>query len=172
MKSAAGAARPARLWRVVASLLAGLTLAGCAHFTQPEPGAPAAEVRSRMGSPLAVQRQADGAERWVYSTLPMGRQVYHVEMDAEGRMQSITQVLDFQHLSNIPKGWTRRQILDYYCPPYEITKVSSLQGKVWTYRFMDDMNLRRLAHVHIDQEGRVAKVMFTDEPSADDGRLS
>ncbi|MDR2332920.1 MAG: hypothetical protein LBE61_05495 [Burkholderiaceae bacterium] len=149
-----------------------LALAGCVGLTQPDPGAPAEEVRSRMGSPLSIKPLPEGGERWLYSTLPMGREVYHVDLDRQGTMRSITQVLDFQHLSTTPIGWSRRQVLDFYGPPYEITEVASFQGKVWTYRFMDDMHLRRLAHIHIDQEGRVAKVMFTDEPTAEDNRMS
>ncbi len=161
---------PASFWRYAVALVAGLVLAGCAQFSQPEPGTPADKIRSRMGAPLAVKPLQEGGERWIYSTLPMGREVYHVDIDPQGRMRSFTQVLDFQHLSTIPKDWTRRQVLDFYGPPYEITEVSSFAGKVWTYRFMDAMNLRRLAHIHIDPEGRVAKVMFTDEPTAEDNR--
>ncbi len=172
--AAAGASRPAWRWLAMAMLAVALTLAlaACASFTRPEPGAPSSEVRSRMGLPLSVKALPEGGERWLYSTLPMGREVFHVDFDAQGRMRSITQVLDFQHLSSTPVGWTRQSVLDYYGPPYEITEVASFRGKVWTYRFMDDFNLRRLAHIHIGEDGHVAKVMFTDEPTADDNRVS
>ncbi len=173
MSTPAGTKRPASLLRRAAALLAlSLALGGCASFIKPKPGAPASEVQSRMGSPLSVKRLPDGGERWVYSSLPMGREVYHVDFDDQRKMRSITQVLDFTHLSETPKGWTRAQVLDYYGPPYEITEVASFRGKVWTYRFMDNMNLRRLAHIHINQDGLVDHVMFTDEPTADDNRLS
>ena len=171
MTGTAGKRWPARLRTVGAALLLCAGLAGCASmFHAPQPGASSAQVQADMGAPMSVIKLPDGGERWLYSTLPMGRQVYHADFDTSGRLASFTQVLDFQHLSRTPIGFTRRQVLDFYGPPFEITEVASFQGKVWTYRFMDDMNLRRLAHLHIDHEGRLAKLMFTDEPTSDDFR--
>lgn len=170
MTRPAGTFWPASLRAVVAALLTCVMLAGCAHFSAPEPGESTEQVQSRLGAPLNVIPLPEGGQRWLYSTLPMGREVHHADFDASGRLVAFTQVLDFVHLSRTPIGYTRRQVLDFYGPPYEITEVASFKGKVWTYRFMDDMNLRRLGHIHIDQEGHVAKVMFTDEPTADDFR--
>ncbi|QNP47479.1 hypothetical protein [Diaphorobacter aerolatus] len=166
----AGRSWPVSLRTVAATLLLGAALTGCAHFSAPEPGASTAQVQSHMGAPLNVSTLPEGGQRWLYSTLPMGREVYHANFDAAGRLTSFNQVLDFLHLSRFPVGSTRHQVLDFFGPPYEITEVASFRGKVWTYRFMDDMNLRRLGHIHIGLDDRVAKVMFTDEPTADDFR--
>lgn len=153
------------------TLVSTLGLTGCAGMLPPDPGAPQAEVATRMGRPLSVSPLPQGGERWLYSTLPMGREVYHFDFDSAGKLISRMQVLDFQHLSHTPRGWTREQVLAYYGPPFEITEVYSFRGKVWSYRFMDDFSLRRLAHIHIDEAGHVAKVMFTDEPTANDRQL-
>lgn len=161
-----------RLVGAVGALTLALVLSGCAMFSLPATGTPAAQVPAQMGgAPMAIQPLANGGERWLYSTLPMGREVYHVDLDAARRVTSVMQVLDFQHLSTTPIGWTRNQVLDFYGPPYEITEVASFRGKVWTYRFNDAINLRRMAHIHIGVDSRVAKVMFTDEPTAEDFRM-
>ena len=170
MTRTAGKHWPASLRAGAAALLTCIMLAGCSSFSPPERGESTAQVQSRMGAPMNVITLPHGGQRWLYSTLPMGREVHHADFDAAGQLVSYTQVLDFMHLSRTPIGSTRRQVLDFYGPPYEITEVASFKGKVWTYRFMDDMNLRRLGHLHIDEEGRLAKVMFTDEPTADDFR--
>ncbi|MBF5004937.1 hypothetical protein [Diaphorobacter caeni] len=169
-RTAGGFPWPAGLRAGAAALLTCVMLVGCASFSTPERGETSAQVQARMGAPMNVIALPHGGQRWLYSTLPMGREVYHADFDTAGRLESFTQVLDFAHLSRTPVGSTRRQVLDFYGPPYEITEVASFRGKVWTYRFMDDMNLRRLGHLHIDTEGHLAKVMFTDEPTADDFR--
>ena len=51
--------------------------------------------------------------------------------------------------------------------PAQIERVVSFRGEVWTYRFLE-MNSPRQAHLHIDPEGVVRRLMFTDELMRDD----
>ena len=46
-------------------------------------------------------------------------------------------------------------------------RVVSFQGDVWTYRFLE-ANSPRQVHLHIDPEGVVRRLMFTDELMRDD----
>lgn len=49
-------------------------------------------------------------------------------------------------------------------------RVARFDGDIWTYRFRQNSDLR-LAHVHLDRQGMVQKVLFTDElPHLDNAR--
>src|SRR5690606_13794606 len=72
----------------------GLLLAGCALM--PErlvPGTPRAEIVQRLGAPSAEYPLPDGT-RLQYSRQPAGQQVYNLEVDAQGRLRKVEQVLD------------------------------------------------------------------------------
>ena len=168
-------ARPAlmrALWLPLAALAVALLLAGCAAGpTSLAAGTPRAAVVAQLGAPFVATPLQGGGERLVYSTQPMGFYVYHVELDASGRVARTEQVLTFSRLAGIPIGqWTAADVRDTFGPPMRVERVYSFDGDVWTYRFIADINLRRLAHVHIDPAGVVRRVMFTDEPLSDDDR--
>ncbi len=153
-------------------LAAALLLAACAASpTQMAPGTPRATVAAQLGTPYSITALPGGGESWLYTTYPMGFYAYHVDLDAAGRVARTEQVLTFERFAAIPVGrWTAADVRATFGPPYEVSRVSSFDGVVWTYRFIADINLRRLAHVHIDPAGIVRRVMFTDEPLPGDRR--
>jgi hypothetical protein len=168
----AGLARSVRLalWAGTATALLSACLSS--PLSQ-ERGTPRSTVITQLGQPLSAAPLPDGGERLVYTTLPSGREAYHVDLAADGRVVRTEQVLTFKHLSTIEPGrWTAADVRAFFGTPMLVDSVASFDGAVWTYRFMDDINLRRLAHVHIDPAGIVRKVMFTDEPLPGDDRLS
>lgn len=141
-----------------------LWLAGCAYPTQAKPGATTQEVQQKLGAPYNVVPEPDGGQRWLYSTQPMGREAFQLRFGADGRLQSNTQVLTAENFGAIRNGqYTERQLLQDFGPPMEITQVSSFDGRVFTYRFWDN-NIKRFAHVHVDRQGVVQRLMMMDEP--------
>ena len=141
-----------------------LWLAGCAYPSQFKPGAAAQDVQQKLGAPYVSVPQADGGQRWLYSTQPMGREAFQLRFGADGRLQSTTQVLTAENFGAIRNGqYTEQQLLQDFGPPMEVTQVSSFDGRVFTYRFWDN-NIKRFAHVHIDRQGVVQRLMFMDEP--------
>lgn len=171
MTGAPAGPRSCRAW-LRAALLAGLAalLSACAFSPAfQSPGTPRAEVVRHLGNPYSAQPLPGGGERLLYTTQPSGREIYHVDFDAAGLLVRTEQVLTSSRLHAIPFGqWTLQDLRAYFGPPMLVERVASFDGVVWTYRFMEDINLRRLAHVHIDAAGIVRKVMFTDEPVPDD----
>lgn len=163
--------RAARL--AFAAGLAVLLVACVSSPLSQAPGTPRSTVVAQLGQPFASTPLAGGGERLVYTTLPAGREAYQVDLSPEGRVVRTEQVLTFRHLSVVDQGgWTADAVRAFFGPPMLVERVASFDGAVWTYRFMDDINLRRLAHVHIDPAGIVRKVMFTDEPLPGDDRVS
>ncbi len=155
---------PGRAWGAMALFVLCAALAGCAYPTQFKPGTPQQEVLSKLGPANTVKKLDDGGERWLYTTQPMGREAYQLRFAADGQLQTTTQVLTAENFGAIPLGQFRQQqLLQDFGPPMEITSVWSFKGQVWTYRFWDN-GIKRFAHVHIDPQGVVQKLMFMDEP--------
>ena len=147
-----------------AAMLAVALLAGCAYPTQFDPGASEQTVQAKLGAPYSVVALPDGGQRWLYSTQPMGREAFQMFFAADGRLRHTEQVLTAKRFGAIRNGeYTRQQLLQDFGPPMEVTQVYSFHGHIFTYRFWDN-NIKRFAHVHVDPQGVVRRVMFMDEP--------
>ncbi|WP_051303683.1 protein kinase family protein [Comamonas composti] len=163
MESANNASWVGRLARLLlcASMLAAL--AGCMVPQWQKPGTARAEIEEGMGRPTLSVPLSDGGTRLVYSGQPAGQQVYHMDFDAGNRLVRVDQVLDLAHFYTLRNGVdTKDDVYRTFGPPAKVERVYSFKGDIWTYRFLDNGNPRR-AHVHIDPQGVVQKVMFTDE---------
>lgn len=155
---------PGRAWGALMLFALCAALAGCAYPTQFKPGSSQQEVQAKLGPAYAVTQLDGGAERWLYSTQPMGREAYQLRFGADGQLQTTTQVLTAENFGAIPLGqFSVQQLMQDFGPPMEITSVWSFKGQVWTYRFWDN-GIKRFAHVHVDPQGLVQKLMFMDEP--------
>ena len=155
----------------VLALLALLTqLSGCALPSHEKPGALRADVLTRLGPPTASYPLPAG-ERLLYSELPAGFAAYNLDFDASGRLVRNQQVLTQTAFESIPIGaWTLADVQRTFGPPVRLEKVARFEGVIWTYRFRQTSDLR-LAHVHLDPQGVVRLVMFTDElPHLDNAR--
>ena len=146
-----------------------MVLSGCALM--PErllPGTSRADIVQRLGAPTGEYALPDGT-RLQYSRQPAGQQVYNLDLDAQGRLRKVEQVLDiFWMQQNIALDrWTRDDVLRHMGRPALVERVWSFTGDIWTYRFLEYNNPRQ-AHVHIDPQGVVRKLVFTDERRMDD----
>ncbi|NIF84775.1 hypothetical protein F3J24_14795 [Comamonas sp. Tr-654] len=152
-----------RLQTLLTASLLAVGLAGCMVPQWQKPGMPQAEVEKGMGKPTLVVALPDGGQRLVYSQQPAGQQVYHMDFDAQRKLVRVDQVLDTAHFFALRNGVdTRDDVYRMFGPPAIVEGVYSFKGDIWTYRFLDNTFGRR-AHVHIDPQGVVQKVMFTDE---------
>ena len=145
-------------------------LAGCALVASEKPGTLRAEVIARQGPPTAVVALPSG-ERLLYSELPAGFAAYNLDFDASGRLVRNEQVLTQTRFETIPVGtWTAADVQGTFGPPLRVERVARFDGDIWTYRFRQNSD-PRLAHVHLDRQGVVRMVMFTDElPNFDNTR--
>lgn len=162
-------ARPGQ--RVAAGLVV-LALAGCAVPGRAPLGASSQDIAHRLGKPTSVYPRAEGGERWQYSELPAGVQVYNLDFDASGRLVANAPALTPQWLEQIPVDrWTVYDVRYWLGAPQRVERVALFDGEVWTYRFLQ-MSDPRLAYIHIDTAGVVRKVLFADDiPNTQDDRL-
>lgn len=147
-----------------------LHLTGCALPAKETPGTLEAEVIARLGPPTAIYALPSG-QRFLYSELPAGFAAYNLDFDAAGRLVRNEQVLTQTRFETIPVGvWTLGDVQRTFGPPLLVERVARFDGDIWTYRFRQNSD-PRLAHVHIDRQGIVRTVMFTDElPLFDNAR--
>ena len=111
-------------------------------------------------------------ERLLYSTLPAGRRVFHLDFDGAGRLERVEQVLTLARFSGVALNtWTQADVERTFGPPMLVERVARFDGDIWTYRFMDDYE-PRMAHIHIDRAGTVRQLVFSDDqPPGDDRDL-
>ena len=158
--------RPAHaVWRCWALAVAcAASLVGCTVPEWQKPGTPATQIAQDMGTPQVRVDLSDGTQRWVYSRQPAGQQVYHMVFDAQQRLLRVEQVLQEAHFHQLQPGRDNRQsVFHYFGRPALIEGVGNFKGDIWTYRIREN-SIDRLAHVFIDPQGVVQRVMFTDEP--------
>lgn len=143
----------------------GLLLAGCiSEPTWLAPGSSREEALQKLGPPTARYPLAQGGERLQYSRQPMGFEVSNVDLDAQGRVAAVTQVLDegrFAHDIRVDE-WRVPDVLRTYGRPEEISQVSSFEGTVWQWRYKQ-LNNPRLLFIYLDPQGVVRRYHVGDD---------
>ena len=146
-------------WPSAFVVAAGLLLAGCASEpTRIVPGTTAAETLQRLGAPTGRYPLNGGGERLQYSRMPAGFEVIDIDLDASGKVVSVTQVLNearFGHDIKVDQ-WRQNDVVAFYGRPYEISRVSSFDGTVWTWRYKA-VNERRMLYIYIEPTGLVRR---------------
>jgi hypothetical protein len=148
--------RPATAASVLA---AALLVAGCASEpTRIAPGTSAAETLQRLGPPTGRYPLTGGGERLQYSRMPAGFEVTDIDVDASGKVVSVTQVLSEARFGQDIQvdRWRQNDVLAFYGRPFQITRVSSFDGAVWTWRYKA-VNERRMLYIYIDPTGVVRR---------------
>lgn len=76
--------------------------------------------------------------RLQYSTQPSGQSALMVDLDPEGKVVSVRQVLVPQEFFKIELGkWTRDDMEREFGRPATVDRVASWRGDVMTYRWLD-----------------------------------
>jgi hypothetical protein len=141
-----------------------LALAGCASEPTRLPlGTSRAETLQRLGSPTATYLLPEG-ERFQYSRAPLGNEVSNVDLDAGGRVVSVRQELDealFDRTIRVG-SWREADVLRTYGRPFEVTRVTSYDGVIWSWHYKS-MNAPRFLHIYIDPTGLVTRYHTADD---------
>ncbi|PZQ75127.1 MAG: hypothetical protein DI563_10380 [Variovorax paradoxus] len=160
--------------RAVAILGATLLgLAGCASDPARLPlGTSRAEALQQLGTPTAVYLRPGGGERLQYSRQPAGFEVNDVDLDASGRVVAVTQAMNEGLFGRAIRtdAWRVPDVLYTYGRPEQITRVSSFDGDVWQWRYLQS-NSPRLLYIYIDPQGVVRRWHVGDDLRVVPGNL-
>ena len=151
------------------AVLVAMAMHGCAgEPTRIAPGTSRAEALQRLGSPTASYPLPGGGERLQYSRVPAGFEVNNVDLDAGGRVASVRQELDERLFDRTvrPGVWREADVLRTYGRPFDITRVTSFDGVIWSWRYKS-MNTPRLFYIYIDPAGVVERYHTGDDLTID-----
>lgn len=140
-----------------AVLLSTALLYGCASMTSVAPGTPLAQVESEFGRHNYSCPLPDGGKRVIWSRQPFGQFAWGANVDAQGRVGEVTQILTDQNFAKLGQGtWTDQQVLCEFGPPAEIDAVGlpSVRQVVWSYRYLQNGVWNSLMYVYMGPDGK------------------
>lgn len=142
-------------------------LAGC--MTPPwqtiPAGASRAEVQARLGPPREVYPRPDGVTRWLYPTRPFGQHTIAADIDAQGRVLDVKDVLTSREFAKAKIGkWTKNDVLTRFGRPEETAYFPLMQREVWTYRFKQDGVWNSLMHFYFGPHGVLRTTQTSPDP--------
>ncbi len=144
-------------------LTASLLLSACASYGGRglKPGeSTLAEVEATMGVPAMRWRNPDGSIQLAYPRGPAGFHTFMVEIGADGRLQSIDNVLDMKHFALIRPDMSEAQVLRILGPSTCGKSYFARRDElVWQWRYLDDF--RESAHFMVLFDGTKETVRST-----------
>jgi hypothetical protein len=159
------------LTRASSALSALLLVAGCAGYGPGNlaPGQTEADVRARMGEPTDKMSLPSGGSRLEYARGPMGAHTYRIELDASGRVQSVSQVLTEANFAAVRRGESEADVRDRLGRPSEQRVGWRGVGEVWSYRYDHRIECRWF-QVWLVEE-RVREASYAVDPNCDEKRM-
>ena len=142
-----------RRWPALALALVAW-LAGCAtpQSARVQAGQAEPEVLAAMGAPTGRYPLADGAQRLEFAQGPFGVRTWMVDLDAQGKVLTIRQVMDSHYFNQVQDGMSRDALLRLLGRP------ASRQGEwqnreTWSWRYDNTDCL--WVRVTLDANGKV-----------------
>ena len=124
-----------RLWAI--SMVVGLV--SCAGYGPAglQPGSSEADVMQVMGQPTGRYTMPGGMQRLEFARGPYGRHTYMIDLDAQGRVAKVEQVLDSWHFATVLPGQTRDDVLRTLGRPSERAGMMR-DGQIWSWRYANN----------------------------------
>jgi len=156
--------------RILSLAAAAVVLAGCVNMSNPTrlaPGASADEIRQSLGEPTGRYPLAGGAQRLARPCGPFGKQTWMLDVDAEGRLTSATQVLTETQFNAIRAGATADEVLRTIGRPSNVGYVGWHKTQtVWSYRYASPFC--QWFQVGLSEAGVVEDTGYGPDPICDD----
>jgi hypothetical protein len=155
--------------RASSALSVALALSACTTYGPGNlaPGQTEADARARLGEPTVRSALANGGSRLDYARGPFGKHTYRVELDAAGKVSSLTQLLDENNFNTLRPGWSKAQVLDRIGPASETRVGWRGVGEVWSYRY--ESPFCRWFQVWLIED-RVREAAYASDPLCDEKR--
>lgn len=147
-------------------------LAGCASYGgyNLRPGSSRVdEVLRTMGTPAMEFPNPDGSRRLAYPRGPMGLETFMVDVDRDGLVRDVRQVLSDDVFNRIRAGMTRDEVLRMIGPPGDRMEFPRLQQESLEWRYMDTWHYVAFFSVNFTRDGIVAS-KFTRRLERNDSR--
>jgi outer membrane protein assembly factor BamE (lipoprotein component of BamABCDE complex) len=129
-----------------------------------------AQIRDQMGEPDTARTFTDGSKRLEYPRGPAGTTTYFVDIDANGRFVSVTQVLTAANLAKVRPGMTQDEVRRLLGKPTSIAEYPLKQERVWSWHWLEGgVNRDAMFNAHFGPDGIVVTTSRSDS-EANGGR--
>jgi outer membrane protein assembly factor BamE (lipoprotein component of BamABCDE complex) len=115
-----------------------------------------AQVRDQMGRPETERLFKDGAKRFEYPRGPQGTTTYMVDIDSQGKLAAVTQVLTAQNFAKVRIGMTEDEVRQLLGKPGEVAVYRLKPETVWSWKWEEGgATGDAFFNVHFDASGVV-----------------
>src|SRR5580698_10326051 len=122
-----------------------------------------AQIRDQMGEPDTARTFTDGSKRLEYPRGPAGTTTYFVDIDANGRFVSVTQVLTAANIAKIRPGMTQDEVRRILGKPTTIAFYRLKQETVWSWHWEEGGVTRdAMFNAHFGPDGIVSTTSRSD----------
>ncbi|RFU48059.1 hypothetical protein [Paraburkholderia sp. DHOC27] len=121
------------------------------------------QVRNQMGKPETERVYTDGSKRLEYPRGPQGLNTYMVDIDRDGKLQAITQVLTAENFGKIRPGMTEDEVRRLLGKPGQIAVFPLKPETVWSWKWREGgVTEEAFFNVHFDQFHKVYTTSRSD----------
>jgi hypothetical protein len=147
-------------------------LAACASYNgyNLQPGTSTRDdVVRTMGNPAMEFPDPDGSRRLAYPRGPIGLETFMVDVDRNGVVRNVRQVLTDGVFNGIQPGMTRDEVLRRIGPPGDRMDFPRMNQESFEWRYMDTWRYIAFFSVNFDRSGIVVS-KFTRRLDRNDGK--
>jgi outer membrane protein assembly factor BamE (lipoprotein component of BamABCDE complex) len=121
------------------------------------------QIRDQMGKPETERTFTDGSKRLEYPRGPQGLNTYMVDIDRDGKLQSITQVLTAENFAKIRPGMTEDEVRRLLGKPGQVAVFPLKPETVWSWKWREGgVTEEAFFNVHFDQFHKVYTTSRSD----------
>ena len=122
-----------------------------------------AQIREQMGEPETERDNPDGSERLEYPRGPQGTATYMVDIDADGTLRAVTQVLTAENFAKVRIGMTQPEVRQLLGKPGEVAVYRLKPETVWSWKWQEGgVSGDAFFNVHFDASGHVYTMSRSD----------
>jgi outer membrane protein assembly factor BamE (lipoprotein component of BamABCDE complex) len=121
------------------------------------------QVRKQMGRPETERTYTDGSKRLEYPRGPAGLNTYMVDINQNGTLSAITQVLTATNFGKIRPGMTEDEVRRLLGKPGEVARYPLKPETVWSWKWLEGgVTQEAFFNVHFDADGKVYTTSRSD----------
>jgi outer membrane protein assembly factor BamE (lipoprotein component of BamABCDE complex) len=122
-----------------------------------------AQIREQMGKPETERTFTDGSKRFEYPRGPQGLNTYMVDIDRDGKLQAITQVLTAASFAKIRMGMSEDEVRRLLGKPGEVAVFPLKPETVWSWKWREGgVTEEGIFNVHFDRNLKVYTTSRSD----------
>ncbi|MGN6669608.1 MAG: outer membrane protein assembly factor BamE domain-containing protein [Trinickia sp.] len=122
-----------------------------------------AQIRDQMGQPETERDAPDGSKRLEYPRGPQGTATYMVDIDAQGKLIAVTQVLTAANFAKVRVGMTQDEVRALLGKPGEVAVYRLKPETVWSWKWQEGgPSGDAFFNVHFDASGHVYTTSRSD----------